>query len=361
MIKTVTCPSCGAGRTLDDAERASTLELRCGDCGRTFVVEPDPLVDGPFGDFDAFMGTLRSQLNAPAPDAAAIVLATQRVPKRHDREVAQRYAWEHFRRIGARRDVLVYDPMAHAPMHYDPTTRMLSGSDGTDIKELCCPLTKRWSDLEVLDANDMARACAACKRRVFDTRAMKEADVRRMVAHDPTVCLHIDARHGNVVFATRSPSSPGADLDEHPLIATAHSLHEVNFGAMIGMRPILKRLSDRDGTHFLSVWQNTRTREIMLQMDPRHAPIPLPYDEWEVAIPGFRWANEGSSPFGAYMIPRGLAPNTPVRLERVLRDPEMRREAFATSRTFASRGVWTGRDIAVHSGYWPDDGYQVIG
>jgi hypothetical protein len=383
MPRNVYCPRCGARHELADVARGAPAELECVACMHAFTVKPHPLTDAPFTDINTFMGTLRALLAEPDPDATSIVLAIKDIPNAHDREVASRYAWEHFQRIGRRDDVAVHAPRPpESPMRFDPETRVLASADGAAIKELCCPVEKRWSELEVLDAQDMARACADCKRNVFDTRGMNAGDVRRIVASDPSVCLHVDERHGNVVFAT-APSTDdapeeapieeeieqafglrgrvnswarritGGGLEEPttprevPLIATASSVMEVNLGAALGLRPLVKRLADLTGDHYMQVWQNTRTHEVMIQADPRHAPMPLPYDEWEVAVPAFTYGEQGWSPFGAYLVPADLEPGSSVRLERVLMTPEMRLAPLTPFSTYLPAGTWDGADIQV--------------
>jgi hypothetical protein len=82
-------------------------------------------------------------------------------------------------------------------MKYNPLTQELSCDDGTFIKQLNCPLKKRWETLaETIYLK--GRLCDYCNQVVLDTSKMQEDELLTLVSHHPNTCLKIDLNQENL-------------------------------------------------------------------------------------------------------------------------------------------------------------------
>jgi hypothetical protein len=82
-------------------------------------------------------------------------------------------------------------------MRFNVFTKILHTDAGDFVKDLRCPLHKRWDELSAR-RNSPDRACSECDRSVLDTSRMTDAEVLATVRVDPTACLAISARQKNV-------------------------------------------------------------------------------------------------------------------------------------------------------------------
>lgn len=335
-----------------------------------------------------FMGIIRSMLHEPRPNAAQIVTAIQTCPDAHTQSIAERYAWEHFQRIQSREQIPEYSDYEVGAMRYNSASHLLSTPDGSVIKKMCCPIAKRWDQLDEIDTQDRARTCPACQRHVYNTQGMDAHEVHQIVKDDPEVCLYIDQRHGNVEFITSPQLTPHeeatrkqeklapskaktffarfrGDVPEPPEIRTLLTCIEINQHAALGYFPLVRQNAAPDISGiFIQIWQNSRTGQIVVQTDSRCVPLPRPYREWTIAVPGFHAGQNPALSFVAYMIPLDLEPGTQVSIKKYFTPPGRDRSVLDPIRYDRPRpkeiyATWTGSDVEFERAVNEPDYYTV--
>lgn len=292
------------------------------------------------------MGQIRSMLHQPRPDATQIIQTIQQCPDAHARAIAERYAHEHFVARHEQEDIPDYQPrLPVSRMRYDPRSGILYHPDGSSLKQMCCPLEQRWSDLTPLHEDDRVRRCRQCQHNVHDTRDMDPDELRELLQKYPQTCLHIDPRHGHVLFMNASHEAPNPSQPESELITihTAFSYQEINTLTSIGYTPLIKSMIPEESGNFIQVWQHTITKHIHVQMDTRCVTMPPPYNDWEVILTSSSYHPHQSVAFAAYMIPRDIAPNTPVHIKQSIHAPP--NTPGAAPSLASATGWWTGSDI----------------
>lgn len=81
-------------------------------------------------------------------------------------------------------------------MKYDPSTKTLYTDEGVLIKQLRCPLYRRWEQLDG-QSSTAHRHCQACERNVLDTALLSDRELLRIVGEDPSTCLSVNTRQAN--------------------------------------------------------------------------------------------------------------------------------------------------------------------
>ena len=306
---------------------------------------------------DERMANLRSMLNDPERDAAAIIDHLGSWTDDHAREVAARYARDYFERHRSSDLAPPIRSLAESHMLFDPESRTLFTNHGEVIKQLECPKAKCWDELEVLDDADLKRHCRDCAKNVVDTRDLTDLQVQVLVQYDPTVCLHIDAAHGNVTLVG-SPDSPmrrvrGAEPGLR-VIKTARTRNAINRAVTKGLWPLVRfaRPSGRIRS-FMQVWQNQTTGEVSIQNDIRYPNIHGDYSDWaRVGEPddpdnyGYDPSDHFPEPVAAYLIPYDLEVGQRVYIEDLI-------ENFidchhqGANRLPSATAIWTGLDLEI--------------
>ncbi len=311
------------------------------------------------------MAQLRSLLNADAPNAEAVVELLKQWPDDHSRQTALHYARDYFERHKPKDLAPPMTFAAESHMLFDPNTNTLFTNLGQEIKKLECPKTKCWDELEVVDDLDLKRMCLDCNKHVVDTRGLTDAQVHVLVQFDPTVCLHIDAEHGNVMlinhdrdpYTRRRRLVPGTRV-----IKTARTRNAINLAASRGFWPLVKRVVSSHGhiSSYCRVWQHRESGEIVVQTDIRYTGIEGNYTEWDMLFRaeddegstrsngdlGYDASNHFPEPFAAYLVPEDIEIGEEVFLEDVI-------ENFIGSRHHGSyrlssvAAVWDGSDFVI--------------
>ncbi len=304
----------------------------------------------------SLLGELRSLLNQNTPDTQRALEILRSWPDVSERGIGARYLQDHLRQHSARVDLVQRRAPEDARLRFDPSSRRLSKPDGTVLKEMCCPLEKQWDDLRPGDT-DLTRHCVSCHKRVVNTAGLDPDQVHLLVRYDPEVCLYIDVAHGNLAIRVDDAppertivyewSKPDKDL---PVIRTARTRVEINLGAMIGERPLVKRVEPTNGriTSFMQVWQNRVSGEISVQSDVRYPGFHENPEDWTLVLENLQYDEtlHLPEPFAAYLVPPDLVVGELVWLEDVI-------ENFIGSvhhGAYRLRGVeaiWTGDDFDV--------------
>ena len=91
-------------------------------------------------------------------------------------------------------------------MKFLPSRQILYTDQGLFLKQLSCPLQKKWTDLQKQTDSRM-RHCDRCNRSVLDTALLTDEDVATRVVRDPSVCLRISASQSNVTIIDEVPDA----------------------------------------------------------------------------------------------------------------------------------------------------------
>lgn len=87
-------------------------------------------------------------------------------------------------------------------MLYNPISKQLFSDSGSFIKQLYCPLQKRWEELESSENLQpiplKGRLCDSCNKSVIDTNLIKENELIELLKQDPQLCIKIDLNQENI-------------------------------------------------------------------------------------------------------------------------------------------------------------------
>jgi hypothetical protein len=84
-------------------------------------------------------------------------------------------------------------------MKYNPITQELYTDAGTFLKQLHCPLAKKWEELEPTSTK-MAKSCNTCNKPVYDTSKFTDSEVQGMLNKAPETCLKVDLEQSNLTI-----------------------------------------------------------------------------------------------------------------------------------------------------------------
>ncbi len=241
-------------------------------------------------------------------------------------------------------------------MKYDCKDGCLYADDGTLIKQLDCPLHKKWDQLQVVDDNDRKRWCGSCKKDVISILGFDDRQVQALVEVDPEVRLYASSAFGNVVFTGSDvlgelpgPAESSAyghlyscmrSLAEARVITTARTVEAINKGASDGYWPLLKAVLPSAEIREKTLVTQNPDGSIKVDGDFRAAPKASHTFEH----------NPYHSPlaFAAYLIPRNLEVGTRVYVPDLIEDILSHRwNQGDTYRRNAGFAVWDGTDLVI--------------
>lgn len=84
-------------------------------------------------------------------------------------------------------------------MKYNPITQDLYTDTGTFLKQLHCPLAKKWEQLAIT-STAMAKVCSTCNRAVYDTAKLSDSEVLTMLNDAPETCLKVNFEQPNITI-----------------------------------------------------------------------------------------------------------------------------------------------------------------
>ena len=249
-------------------------------------------------------------------------------------------------------------------MRFDPVSKRLSTDDGQFIKELHCPLQKRWDEMEPVGDGDRVRVCGSCRKNVHNLEGMSDAEVLDRFRWEREECVMLRLDSPNLTIEGQSVAAMAALDESCPLrrIKTARGLREIEELRSPALRPLVVPVG-RGRTQTFAVWQHLKTGEVAIQGDLRCRP-----DEAEVRSngrlrPGKRrtwvqvvgWSEyelgqrrgDDGYPIAAYMIPSDLRPGERVFIEDIIEDVLASRNASQGGRDYhrSAPALWTGREF----------------
>lgn len=247
-------------------------------------------------------------------------------------------------------------------MRFDPVSKRLSTDDGRFIKELHCPLQKRWDEMEPVGDGDRVRTCGSCRKNVHNLEGMSDYEVLRRFRGEREECVMLRLDSPNLTIEGQSVAAMAALDESCPLrrIRTARGLREIEELRSPALRPLVVPVGNGRRDTF-AVWQNVETGEVIIQGDARFRPDredtgndgrPKPGKRrtW-VQVIGWRAYELGPRrgdddyPIAAYMIPSDLRPGERVFVEDIIEDvlASENRSQGACDYHRSATALWTGR------------------
>lgn len=89
-------------------------------------------------------------------------------------------------------------------MKYNPITQELYTDAGTFLKQLHCPLAKKWEQLDPT-SDSQAKTCITCNKPVYDTSLLMDSELQNMLINARETCLKVDLEQSNltITYANR--------------------------------------------------------------------------------------------------------------------------------------------------------------
>lgn len=242
-------------------------------------------------------------------------------------------------------------------MRFNPETGILRTNKGELIKEMHCPLQKRWEEMTPLGSDDRTRHCGGCGKAVHSTDGMTDAAVLRLVQDNRKACLMVRLDSPNLTIEGKPSVRGMAALEEScPVrrIRTARGVRAINEMASATLRPLMVPVRPGTTSRF-AVWQHRTTGEIKLQGDLRWDPNrgSQGREEWEQVLSRTEYGSgpqcgDDGTPVAAYMIPIELRPGERVWVEEII-------EAVEAGRNISQGGIWYHQSAAA---IWTGKGFQ---
>jgi len=133
-------------------------------------------------------------------------------------------------------------------MKYLSETRQLLSDNGKVIKQLTCPLRKKWGNLLKTDARDTKRRCCECNKDVLDISTFSEKQVMAIVENEPDVCVCIRADSPTILCDDSGCVDSACDKTcmqaSHRVIQTARSEEAGNLAVKDGFTLLIKPVKD---------------------------------------------------------------------------------------------------------------------
>lgn len=93
-------------------------------------------------------------------------------------------------------------------MLYNPISKQLFSNSGTFIKQLHCPLQKRWEELETgqnfQPITLKGKLCDSCNKVVYDSNLIKENELIELIKKDPHTCIKVDLNQENIYLTNQT-------------------------------------------------------------------------------------------------------------------------------------------------------------
>lgn len=258
-------------------------------------------------------------------------------------------------------------------LKYYADKRILASDRYGELKDINCPLQKRWDDLSrVSDSKwsqgqmERKRYCGACSQYVMNLDGLSEAQIEGACLTNPDICIHASLPHEAIqVVGEAAPySCPKTGRRQIPpeaiTIKTARSVAEINSALKRGLIPIIKPvlnnpeiqsklllIKDKDGYFIKSgdyrALFNTKPNKVgsdTLADEPSGFP-----EHYE-----FRYNPYYSpEPCAAYIVPPGIEKGQLVYLQDVIEDVVGETwNQGDVSRQQSGLANWNGKDFDLH-------------
>lgn len=264
-------------------------------------------------------------------------------------------------------------------MHYNPQTKSLHSSDGTELKKSNCPITIQPEHLErIEDSRD--RICITCKRNIISLDGIPESQAIKLIRSTSDSC-HF---HSNVQILRKAPSETAqrpigalngpppmsptktvnmdkdrttSEIEDEPdfdpgcpRIRTIRDFARIQELSEAGARILIKPVTVSPLIKLKAqVWKNKRTGSLQINDDYRWKPNQADCD-WELIVPWFTYRpNPPTGIIAAYIIPLKLQPSDRVYIDDIIEDiPQSINDAQGeVGRLDSAFAIWSGQDLII--------------
>lgn len=243
-------------------------------------------------------------------------------------------------------------------VRFNQENRTLWTDDGRFLKQLDCPLHKRWSEMKPVEGDERRRICGSCSKAVVSLEGATDAEARELIGSKRDTCVMIPFGAANVTIHGKAPRLMSGFAEACPLrvIRTARGLVEIRGQTTPKLRPFVVDVPETEGIQ-MSVWQHQKTGEVDITGDMRYGPttgcLAKDRPHWKMIIGWYRYSQghrTGSDhiPIAAYMIPSDLKPRELVFVEDII-------EIVVSSVNISQGGVSAYRSATA---VWTGNGFE---
>ncbi len=86
-------------------------------------------------------------------------------------------------------------------MKFNPITKRVYSDQGQFIKELNCPLNRKWESFRSMN-DDRNKYCDNCNQKIIDTANLTDNELVKLIEVRPNTCLKIDLNQKNIQIFT---------------------------------------------------------------------------------------------------------------------------------------------------------------
>ncbi|MEQ3724174.1 hypothetical protein [Alcanivorax sp.] len=278
-------------------------------------------------------------------------------------------------------------------MRYDPKTQRLETDAGELIKEISCPLSKKWDQLMPW-ADDWAQSigqnpsglelggewyswaqleerglqppepvparkkyCGSCQKCVIDVNSYTEAQIQAVCEVDEQACIHLRLNHPELTVVNvgteedgRACGYEGVSRQGLPIVQTARTLAALEDGVRRGCRPLFVSTEPQGKVKSkLSIICSTEQKYVQSYTDFRLSTgIAGSESDESVEITIWHDRDRDPSPLAAYLIPPTLSIGARVYIADVIEEIVARTWNQGDSyRLTESEATWEGDGFAI--------------
>lgn len=258
-------------------------------------------------------------------------------------------------------------------MKFNAETKELFTQDDKLIKQMRCPLNKRWNDLLPISQSHLKRRCSACNRTVLNVTYEKEEIICALARFDNEACFYIDMSKRDIEIIdsdANQRTQPQYPCVHHQnevgdrLIFTARSIEEIKHLEQSGCRVLIKKVEPNpDIYERLAVILNEDTGYHTFTGDLRNMPFLCQLIEPSkfIPIPSFTYyPYQFPAPIAAYILPDDLEVGERVFLVDLIEDyVACKWNQGPKSRLSSHYAVWNGTDFEVE---WDNTmAFEIVG
>lgn len=226
--------------------------------------------------------------------------------------------------------------------------KKLYTDDGQFIKELSCPLRKKWENLLKLDEKDLKRRCNACGKNVLNLSSLSDDQVLAIASYDPDVCVYIRSDADNLEWIGREDASGWfmacsesfASMTKGcRIIKTARTKNSMNQAAKDGYKVLVKIVEpNADICSKIAVRQDPETQQVEFIGDFRDG-----LDDLTIPFTFYNTTYQ-DPPLAAYIIPQDIKLGERVYILDIIENiKEMEWNQGDSGRQQSGYAVWNGK------------------
>lgn len=304
-------------------------------------------------DIPELLTYLREQLSKPNYEIAPLWQCIKEWHDETEQQVAIAYLQAHT------------SPPAHLPIHprsdtfhgrkmlFNEDNQTLYTNDGTFIKQLTCPLQKKWTTLTRIEHDDKKRLCESCQKHVISTQGLYDQEVLGIMMFDPESCLHASPSFGNLALLPHKETRTDNDNSysytrpskrDLRIIRTARTIHDMNQACQEGNSLAFVPVTAFESkiSHFSAIYVNPVSGSVR-EHGPRSF---IASNIAEGTSTTKRETYHFPSPYAAYIIPPDLTPGEHVQLDDLITN-HIAYEHNGSFRLQSVDAIWNGTSFDI--------------